>query len=114
VPHSSVRLLLGFSAMLSISLVSRVNAIEVCTIICLGVNRHMVSGHEISRLQHGLQLIMARHTRIINCRPCCNLYNHILLYLAPTVADLGMFSMFGRTGAPQKRAPQRGPCCLKF
>jgi len=24
--------------------------------------------------QHGLQLIMARHTRIINCRPCCNLY----------------------------------------
>jgi len=33
-----------------------------------------VSGHEISRLQHGLQLIMARYTRIINCRPCCNLH----------------------------------------
>jgi len=26
-------------------------------------------------LQHGLQLIMARYTRIINCRPCCNLLN---------------------------------------
>ena len=25
-------------------------------------------------LQHGLQLIMARYTRIINYRPCCNLY----------------------------------------
>jgi len=24
-------------------------------------------------------------------------------------ADLGMFSMFGRTGAPQKGAPTRGP-----
>ena len=33
-----------------------------------------MSGHEISRLQHALQLIMARYTRIINCRPCCNLY----------------------------------------
>jgi len=40
----------------------------------LGVNRHLASGHEISRLQHGLQLIMARYTRIINYRPCCNLY----------------------------------------
>ena len=60
--------------LLSVSLVTRVTAIEVCTIICLGVNRHLVSGHEISRLQHGLQLIMARYTRIINCRPCCNLY----------------------------------------
>jgi len=40
----------------------------------LGVNRHLASGHEISRLQHGLQLIMARYTRIIKCRPCCNLY----------------------------------------
>jgi len=48
--------------------------LEVCTIVYLGVNRHLVSGHEISRLQHGLQLIMARYTRIINCRPCCNLY----------------------------------------
>jgi len=27
----------------------------------------LVSGHEITRLQHGLQLIMARYTRIINC-----------------------------------------------
>jgi len=40
--------------------------------MCLGVKRHLASGHEISRLQHGL--IMARYTRIINCRPCCNLY----------------------------------------
>jgi len=39
----------------------------------LDVNRHLASGHEISRLQHGLQLIMARYTRTINCRPCCNL-----------------------------------------
>jgi len=42
--------------------------------MCLGVKHHLASGHEISRLQHGLQLIMARYTRIINCRPCCNLY----------------------------------------
>jgi len=52
--------------------------------MCLGVKRHLASGHEISRLQHDLQLIMARYTRIINCRPCCNLYviaNHILLRL---------------------------------
>jgi len=38
------------------------------TIICLGVNRHLVSGHEISSLHHGLQLIMSRYTRIINCK----------------------------------------------
>ena len=43
-------------------------------IMCLGVKRHLVSGHEISRLQHGLQLVMDRYTRIINCRPRCNLY----------------------------------------
>ena len=43
--------------------------------MCLGVNRHLVSGHEISRLQHGLQFIMARYIRIINyCRPC---FNHV-------------------------------------
>jgi len=52
----------------------------------------MVSGHEISRLQHGLQLIMARYTRIINCRPCCNLYLLIrciavLRMYAPIVTD---------------------------
>ena len=76
VPLSSVSLILGFSAMLSVSLVSRVTAVllEVCTVICLGVNRHRVSSHEISRLQRGLQLIMARYTRIINCKPCCNLH----------------------------------------
>jgi len=38
-----------------------------------------------------------------------------LLFLSLTVealqaeADLGMFSMFGRTGAPQKGGPTRGP-----
>jgi len=73
VPRSSVSLLLGFSAMLSVSLVSRVTARSLHD-NKLGVNRHLVSGHEISRLQHGLQLIMARYTHIINCRPRCNLY----------------------------------------
>jgi len=42
--------------------------------MCLDVNRHLVSGHEISRLQYGLQLIMTRYTRMINCRPYCNVY----------------------------------------
>ena len=32
--------------------------LEVCTIILLGVYRHLVSGHEISRLQHGLSCTM--------------------------------------------------------
>jgi len=68
VPDSNVSLLLWFSAILSVSLVSRFHGLllEVCTIVCLGVKRHLVSGHEISSLQHGLQLIMARYTRIIN------------------------------------------------
>ena len=73
-PHSSVSLLLGFSAILSVSLVSR--------LMCLGVKRHLASGYEMSRLQHGLQLIMARYTRRINCRPCCNLYLLICLVLS--------------------------------
>jgi len=60
VPRSSVNLILGFSAMLSVSLVSRFTARSLHDNICLGVNRHLVSGNEISRLQHGLQLIMAR------------------------------------------------------
>jgi len=59
--------------MLSISLVSRVTARNLHDNM-LGVNRHLVSDYKISRLQHGLQLIMARYTRTINCRPCCNLY----------------------------------------
>jgi len=78
VPDSSVNLLLGFSAILSVSLVSRLTARSLHVIMCLGVKRHLASGHEISTLQHGLQLIMARYTHIINCRPCCNLY--ILAY----------------------------------
>jgi len=82
VPHSSVSLLLGFSMMLSVSLASRVTA-SSCIIICLGVNRHLVNGHEISRLQHGLQLIMARYTRLINCRPCCNLYLWVAVASGP-------------------------------
>ena len=58
-PHSSVTLLLGFSAMLSVSLVSRVTARSLHDNM-IGVNRHLVSGHAISRSQHGPQLIMAR------------------------------------------------------
>ena len=76
-PHSSVRLLLRFSAMLSVSIVLRVTA--------RGLHDNMIGCyspsaicHEISRLQHGLQLIMARYTRIIKCRPCCKLYVVVL------------------------------------
>ena len=78
-PRSSVSLLLGFSAMLRVSLVSRVTARSLHDNMP-GVNCHLVSGYEISRLQHGLQLIMARYTRIINCRPCCNLYVFFLYF----------------------------------
>ena len=65
-PHSIVSLLLGFSAMLSVSLslVSRVTARSLHDNM-ISVNCHLVSGHEISRLQHFLQLIMARYTRTI-------------------------------------------------
>ena len=73
-PHSSVSLLSVFSAMLSVSLVSRVTARSLHDNM-LGVKRHLASGHEISRLQHGLQLIMARYTR----RPCCNLGLYIII-----------------------------------
>jgi len=59
--------------MLSVSLVSRVTAGSLHDNM-LGVNRRLMSGHEISRLQHGQQLIVARYSCIINCRPCCNLY----------------------------------------
>ena len=67
-PHSSVSLLLGWlSAMLSVSLVSRVNLLlEVCTIICLGVNRHLASGHEISRSTFDCGSL--------HSLPFCNLY----------------------------------------
>ena len=57
VPRSSVSLLLGFSAMLRVSLFSFCFT-GYCTIICLGVYRHLMSGHEISRLQHCLECIM--------------------------------------------------------
>jgi len=53
--------------------------------MCLGVERHLASGHEINMLQYGLQLIMARYTRIITCRPCCNLY--ILAREVKTASD---------------------------
>ena len=36
--------------------------LEVCTIICFGVHRHLVSGREISRLQHCLSCIMLVHS----------------------------------------------------
>ena len=76
-PHSNVSLLLGFSAMLSVSLVSRVTAGSLHDNM-LGYQTlsmpDLASGHEIYWLQHGLQLIMARYTGIINCRPYCNLY----------------------------------------
>ena len=57
VPRSTVSLLLGFSAMLRVSLVSRVTARSLHH-ICVCVYRHLVSGHEISRLQHCLECIM--------------------------------------------------------
>jgi len=71
-----VSLLLGFSAMLSVSLVSRVTARSLHDNVfgCQSPSGEWSTGHEISRLQHGLQLVVARYTRIINYRPCCNLY----------------------------------------
>jgi len=68
--------------------------LEVCTTICLGVKRHLVRGHEISRLQHGLQLIMARYTRIIHCRPCCNLYIQLTVGLGTVEAGVGLPALF--------------------
>ena len=32
--------------------------LEVCTIMCFGIYRHLVSGHEICRLQHCPSCIM--------------------------------------------------------
>ena len=72
-PHSSVSLLLGFSAILSVSLVSRLTARSLHDYV-LGCQTPSGERSWISRLQHGPQLIMARYTRIINCRPCCNLH----------------------------------------
>jgi len=58
VPLSSVSLLLGFSAMLRVSLVSRVTARSLHdNMLGLGVYRHLVSGHKISRLQYRLSCI---------------------------------------------------------
>ena len=55
-----------------------------------------MSGHKISRLQHGLQLIMVRYTGIINCRLCCNLY-----ILTATSACRLMFNGLSLTAALQ-------------
>jgi len=63
VPDSSVSLVLGFSAMLSVSLVSRVTVRNLHDNM-LGCQSPSGDGHEISRLQHGLQLIMVCYTRI--------------------------------------------------
>jgi len=71
--------------MLSVSLVSlsRVTARSLHdNNLCLGVKRHLMSGHKISRLQRGLQLIMARYTRIINC------IDHVVTYTYCTVCHL--------------------------
>jgi len=70
--------------LLRVSLVARVTARRLHNNM-LGVYRCMVSGHEISRLQHDLSCNYARYTRIIHSRPCscCNLYiryEHNLLY----------------------------------
>jgi len=51
VPRSSVSLLLRFSAILSVRLVSRVTARSLHDNM-LWVNFHLVNGHEISRLRH--------------------------------------------------------------
>ena len=51
----------------------------------------IVSSHSLTQCM----TFLASHA----CLPAC---------LTPE-ADLGMFSMFGRTGAPQKGAPTRGP-----
>ena len=52
--------------MLSVSLVSRVTARSLHD----NMRGCQSSSGEWSV---GLQLIMARYTRIVNCRPCCNL-----------------------------------------
>jgi len=74
VPRSTVSLLLGFSSMLSVSLVLWVTARSLHDNMLGCQSPSGEWSWNISRLQHGLQLIMARYTRIINCRPCCNVY----------------------------------------
>jgi len=41
----------------------------------------------------------------VYCKP---LQSEVLAVAALAAADLGMFSMFGRTGAPQKGGPTKG------
>jgi len=79
--------------MISVSLVSRATARSLH-----GVNRHLASGHEISRLQHGLQLIMACYTRIINCRPCCNLYINVYVCVGEEGACVPALKLNERCG----------------
>ena len=43
-----------------------------------------------------------------DCRDWQIGWNTSCLFLSTTEADLGMFSMFGRTGAPQKGGPTKG------
>jgi len=73
VPRSSVSLLLGFSAMLRVSLVSRVTARSLHGNM-LGCLSHLVSGHEISRLQHCPSCIMLLTLTYYAPDIVCNLY----------------------------------------
>jgi len=72
-----------------------------------------MSGHEISRLRYGLQLIMARYTRIINCRPCCNLdlRHHVLSVTrlkARTPVYHGMKTVYGTDDKEQPQTAEEG------
>jgi len=67
--------------MLSVSFVSRVTARSLHDNM---LECQSPSGEWSCRLQHGLQLVMARYIHIINCRPCCNLYLLLLLDLNAT------------------------------
>jgi len=55
--------------------------LEVYTIICLGVYRHLVSGHEnVTTLT---VVYYARYTRTIHSKQCCNLYKYELSLTNP-------------------------------
>jgi len=68
--------------------------------------------------QHG-DFWWKRYTRallfVLSVRTTINMSDNTVTFQAEqSEADLGMFSMFGRTGAPTKRGPTRGPAnfCL--
>ena len=103
----------------------------------LGFNRHLVSGHEISRLQcnlliswpltrwrfdwtqayyralqHGLQLIMARYTRIFNCRPCCKTCNLYINLNRPNAIESIMYDCHG--GGGPRRDMRKNVVCTRY